>query len=67
MARKGMTSEQAIARWYKANEFRLAPGDEQQIEYRKRGSDDDWKPYAFYDNVDRAREVLESVSSVGNK
>ena len=54
MARKGISLDAARRKFHKEHELRQVPGDEQQIEYRRRGSNGDWMPLAFYGTLDEA-------------
>lgn len=49
--------EKARRRYYKTREFRQLPGDEQQIEVRRKPNGE-WEPYAFYESIEVANKKL---------
>jgi hypothetical protein len=59
---KGVSPEMAYKKFLATHEFRQVPGDEQQIEYRRRGTDGDWAPLSFYENIELANEKFAELT-----
>jgi hypothetical protein len=65
MEQKKTISEKRMERYYASHEYRLRPDEPQQIEWRKLNSDKEWEPFAFYEDEDRALEVLTNIQAIG--